>query len=147
MDALFDTGPLHNFQHTTVDRLMMHFWEAQSLAQAIYNRDHSNDQTGATQESIPEWVQIFSRLQSLQNDAPSRPANSSRTRVVQNSIVASLACCQAPLGYQGDGPVELRNKTSWNIGNPSIQVIGEVSQETWPANISNVKGVGNIEQR
>ena len=83
----------------------------------LYDRQHSNDQSGAAHEDVPLWArQFFCFFESLQN-MPSISAQAAETRIERRSVVSGLMGRQAPLGsHQGQRPVQLRTELSRNVG-------------------------------
>ena len=55
-------GPLSNYKAPALRRFTGFFMEAKKLARNIYDRDHSNDVTGAGHESVPDWTRLFFRF-------------------------------------------------------------------------------------
>ncbi len=54
---LFETdGPLSGFTRVSEQVLRRHLFSAQQAARTYYRQDHSNDQSGARHEDIPEWA-------------------------------------------------------------------------------------------
>ena len=110
---------------------MHHLHEVQTLAQTLYDHDHSNDQGGSNHEDVPEWAHWFFRLfEAIQNQETSNE----RAAIVRNdrsSVVSSLVGCQALLRYRGGGPAEHGSETSTNNCGASTQVhvVGNVSTE------------------
>lgn len=96
----------------------------------MYNRDHSNHQSGSGQEDIPYWARLFFRV--FDGMQAQETANQRNARIHERSVVvASIVGRQAPLGSTADnGPVQLRNEISSNIGSEVAQrFIGNVSTE------------------
>jgi hypothetical protein len=80
-DTLFASdGPLSPFIPIQSGLLMRHFGTAERLAQSIWNRNHSNEQSGAGQETIAAWVQQFARLFEAQSNNPSAAAQADAIR-------------------------------------------------------------------
>jgi hypothetical protein len=140
IDALFRVdGPLGSFHPLSLSVLMRHFSRAQNFARTFFDRDHSNEQSGAGQEEIPEWVRQFFRVFEAQQNQPTRNMQDAAVRDERRSVVASLAGRQAPLGFRGSSngrPASLRTETSRNNDVPSStrllrrQVVGNVDAET-----------------
>ena len=65
----------------------------------------------------------------------------------RRQVVTSLTGRQAPLGYRGDGPAELRTETSSNEGAVGLQarIVGNVSVEE--IHVGNEEGVNDTENR
>ena len=79
LDVIFsDDGPLRSYLKLSVPIMMQHIRAAQDLAKASFSRNHSNDTTGAAQETIPEWVRLFRQLEREQDAAPSVSATTAR---------------------------------------------------------------------
>ena len=132
INAFFaDGGPLGEFQPVSADVLLRHMRNAQNTAQTMYHRDHSNEQTGASQEDVPEWVRQFFRLFEDMQNHETRTAQAARVRNERRNVASSLTGRQAPLGYCGDAPAELCTETSGNIGAPALQsqVVVNVNEE------------------
>ena len=147
LDRFFrpNEGPLSYFAPASYQVVQRHVSHAQALAKVYYTRDHSNDQSGANQEDVPEWAQAFYRL-----FEDSQITNSEATRNERRQVVTSLTGRQAPLGYRGDGPAELRTETSRNEGAVGLQarIVGNVSVEEIPvSNVGNEEGVNDTENR
>ena len=127
-------GPLGSFHPVSVSVLMRHFSRAQNLARTFFDRDHSNEQSGASHEEIPEWVQQFFRVFEAQQNQLTRSAQDAAVREERRSVVASLVGRQAPLGFHRSnvGPIQLRTETSRNNDIPVLrrQVVGNVDAET-----------------
>ncbi len=63
IDALFrEDGPLGSDVPVCANILVCHVGQAQVLAQSFYDRDHSNKQSGAAHEDVPEWARHFSNF-------------------------------------------------------------------------------------
>ena len=135
IDAFFRVdGPLGAFQPISISVLMRHFSSAQSFAREIFDRDHSNKQSGASQEDIPQWVRHFFRVFEAQQNQVSRNAQDAAVREERRSVIASLVGQQAPLGVGGSNgcPAQLRTETSRNNDVPPLrrQIVGNVDAET-----------------
>ncbi len=60
IDALFcKDGPLDSYVPFSANVLVRHVGRAQVLARSFYDRDHSNEQSGAAHEDVPEWSRHF----------------------------------------------------------------------------------------
>lgn len=124
-------GPLGGFRPVSPEVLQRHIRRAEVLARTIYDRDHSNG-AGEDHEDTPEWVQAFFCLFEALNNQETPNQRAANVRNERNSVAASIVGRQAPLGVGGgDGPVQLRNETSRNNGNPEMrrQVVGRVTVE------------------
>ena len=131
IDALFRAdGPLGSFVSVSTQVLMRHLKEAETAAKVFYRRHHSNDQSGASQEDIPEWAEKFFPLFNEAESQSSNNAQAAAARSEQRSVVASLVGRQAPLGVR-NGPTQLRTETTRNRGSRVMrqQVIGSVDAE------------------
>jgi len=133
IDVLFDAGgPLENYQPISAKVLIRHFRIAQTLARSHYDRDHSNDPTGAEQENIPRWAREFFRFFEATRNASNPTAQAARAREEHNSVAASIVGRQAPLGARAGGaPVQLLRETARGRGPSSLrqQVVGQVNAE------------------
>ncbi len=90
---------------------------ASNQAKELYDRHHSNDQSGAAPEDVPPWAQQFFCLFEAQQNMPSASAQASESRSKRHSVVSVLTGRQAFLGnHQGQRPVQLCTETSRNIG-------------------------------
>ena len=91
---------------------MRRFAAATRAAKTHWNRDHSNDPTGARGEDIPRWASVLFPLFEAEDAVDSHRRNNC-------SVVNSLTGAQAPLGAcPPDGSVaELRTETTRNAGN------------------------------
>ena len=131
-DALFrEDGPLGRYVPVSARVLMRHVGRAQILARSLYDRDHSNEPSGAGQEDVPEWARrFFEVFQAQENQIPAN-AQAAAARSERRSIVASLVGAQAPLGFQGGARAQLRTETSRNNDAPRMrqQVVGVVNSE------------------
>ena len=130
-----DDGPLQRFLPIGIDTFSRHLNAAQKLARTIFDRDHSNDQSGARGETIPEWARQFFVLFQEQNNQQSRNSRTVGARNERRAVSRSIVGAQAPLGYNDyTNPAELRTETSTNEGTPSMrrQVVGEVNVEREP---------------
>lgn len=132
IDAIFaDDGPLRAYLRINARTLMRHFSEAQQLARSIYTQDHSNEPTGRGHEDIPQWTALFFRLfEAMQNQETSN-SRAAAAREENRPIVRGIIGAQAPLGEEGDGPVQLRTETSPNVGQRGMRQreIGNVNAE------------------
>lgn len=130
-EALFrEDGPLGRYVAVSARVLMRHVGRAQLLARSIYDRDHSNEQSGAGQEDVPEWARrFFEVFQAQENQIPAN-VQAAVARNERRSVAASLVGAQAPLGFQG-GRAQLRTETSRNNDAPRMrqQVVGQVNSE------------------
>ena len=60
LNAFFQyDGPLGSCIPVTSSVFQQHLSHAQTLAQSMYNRDHSNDQSGSGEEDIPYWAKVI----------------------------------------------------------------------------------------
>ena len=118
VDAFFQAdGPLGVFNRVSPLVLLRHFSAAQNQARALFDRRHSNDQSGAQHEDIPPWAQQFFRLFESQQNLPSASAQAAEIRNERRSVATTLMGRQAPLGnHHGQGPVQLRTETARNAG-------------------------------
>ena len=135
-DAFFQAdGPLGMFNQVSPLVLLRHFSTASNQARALFDRSHSNDQSGTAHEDIPPWAQLFFRLfESLQNmPSASAAAQAAEIRSERRSVVSSLMGRQAPLGISGAQarPVQLRTETSRNAGTGRMRqmFVGDVNME------------------
>ena len=104
-----------------------HFKDAETLARSHYDRDHSNDATGASHESVPLWTRLFFRYFDAQTSQRSTNSQTLASRSRMTSVVRSIVGAQAPLGHDGNSTASLRNETSTNhASNFRQQVIGGV---------------------
>jgi hypothetical protein len=121
IDAIFRAdGPLGRFTPLTHQVLLRHFNAAEAAAKEMDNHHHSNDPTGSNQEDVPDWASHFFRLFEA---VKSQTLTNNRTvaaRAQRAQIGASLVGRQAPLGYEGMGPANLRSETSSNKGVPEL---------------------------
>ena len=63
VDAFFQAdGPLGMFNRVSPLVLFQHFLAASNQARALFDRRHSNNQSGAEHEDIPPWAQQFFRF-------------------------------------------------------------------------------------
>ena len=124
-------GPLCAFRPLTVQGLRRHIGKAEVLAKKIYSQDHSEDTTGAEQEDQPKWTDIFFDLFHATSTSERPSQRTARLRRGLRVMARSLTGAQAPLGYSGPGPAELRHETSPNIGPAAMRSrnIGEVVVE------------------
>jgi hypothetical protein len=91
VDAIFQLdGPLGRFNRVSHLVLAWHFSMASSQAKDIYDRLHSNDQTGAAHEDVPPWAQQFFRLFEAQQNLSSASAQAVETRNERRSVVTGL---------------------------------------------------------
>jgi hypothetical protein len=120
---------------------MWHLREAESVAKAHYQTQHSNDRSGASQEVIPQWVAEFFDLFSMTASEANNSAQTAAARNEHQGVAGSLASRQAPLGVC-NGPAELRTKTARNSGAPVMrqQVIGNVDVENVYEGLGKVDG-------
>jgi hypothetical protein len=59
-EILFSSdGPLGNFLPVSSAVLQRHVGTAQAVARSIWERIHSNDDTGTMHEDVPEWAGMF----------------------------------------------------------------------------------------
>jgi hypothetical protein len=118
IDAIFQSNaPLRMFNQISPLVLARHFSKALNQAKELYDRHHSNDQSGAAHEDVPPWAQQFFCLFEAQQNMPSASAQTSESRSKRRSVVSGLTRRQAPLGnHQGQRPVQLCTETSRNIG-------------------------------
>ena len=126
-------GPLSGFNEIRHLQVMRHFRKAQTFAKNIFdNNGHSNDNTGAQQESIPNWVRSFFSLFEFEQNQTSQNTNTVRTREERRTVATSLVGRQATLGQQSNEPAELRNETSANEGDPEMRqrTVGFVDRDT-----------------
>ncbi len=90
--ALFSLGgPLERFKSVIPNVLMQHLREAESVAKAHYQTQHSNDRLGASQKVIPQWAVEFFDLFSA---ASSEANNSAQVAAALNEhwgVAGSLA--------------------------------------------------------
>jgi hypothetical protein len=133
IDALFhEDGPLGSYVPVSANVLVCHVGQAQVLARSFYDRDHSNEQSGAAHKDVPEWARHFFQLFQAMGNQITNNAVAAATRNEQRSVVASLVGWQAPLGFQGNtSHAQMRNETSRNNNLPRMheQIIGEVNSE------------------
>ncbi len=105
--ALFSPGgPLRRFSSVTPNVLMRHLREAESVANACYQTQHSNDRLGASQEVIPQWAVEFFDLFSTAASEVNNSAQAAAARNEHRGVAGSLAGRQVPLGVW-NGPAEL----------------------------------------
>ncbi len=112
--------------------LLHHFALASNQAREVYNRQHSNDQTGAAHKDVTPWIQSFFHLFEAQQNVPSASAQAAEARNERRSVVSGLTGRQAPLGnYHGHGPAQLCSETSMNSGARRMRQMyaGEVETE------------------
>ena len=132
IDSFFESnGPLSGFQPISDAILRRHLAAAQALSRSTYDRDHSNDRTGAAGEDIPQWISLFYQL------FESRTSNNARSvaaRAENRQVVSTITGRQAPLGHSGAGVAQLRTETSQNAGTTAerCRVIGDVAAEEVP---------------
>lgn len=106
------------------------------MAVTILNRDHSNEQSGAGEESIPEWARQFTVLLEEQQNQQARNNRTLQARAERTGVTRSLIGAQAPLDDGGphdtSRPAQLRTETSRNNGDQAMrqQVIGNVEVES-----------------
>ena len=125
-------GPLSRFQPITHSVLMRHIRGAQDLARTYFNRDHSNDTTGAEGESVPQWARLFFVLFEVQQNQEARTNQQAAVREQRAGDVRSLVGAQAPLGrHNNNQAAQLRNETSRNAGTAAQrrQIIGDITVE------------------
>ena len=121
-------GPLSTYKCPAQRRFASFLKEAEDLAKSHYYQDHSNEETGAGNENVPNWTRLFFRLFEAQQNQRTSNNRTLAARSRMTSIVRSVVGAQAPLGYDGNQPASLRNETSANnASNYRQQVIGEVS--------------------
>ena len=143
-NALFAAdGPLSAYHPLTISVMQRHLRNAQQAARIVYERDHSNDQSGAAQEVVPSWARTFFTLFVAQQNVETRNAQAARARDERRTTVASITGRQAPLGHDGTGRAELRTETSPNEGIPAMrqQVVGNVNMERLNASDNNEEEV------
>jgi hypothetical protein len=132
IDALFAAGgPLEGYNSIGWKQLCIHLRNAMACAKLVYDRDHSNDQSGAQGESIPSWMFWFHKVLEYEEGLETNAALMERNRSHNRSINSSIAGRQARLGYRGDSPEEERTETTRNVRSTGLrqQVIGDVSSE------------------
>ena len=132
IDMFFSAdGPFQSFRPIGVERFRRNLKACEELARRMYHQDHSNDTTGAAQEDVPAWAQVFHRFFDEVSATETRHQRAACSRAVMQVNVRSLAGAQAPLGYDGRGPAELRTETTRNEGDPSERVrsVGNVEVE------------------
>jgi len=124
-------GPCYKFKRVRPAILLKHFSRARTFAKGYYRRDHSNEQSGAGHEDIPQWVRHFFPLLDAEQYQATRNARTAAARDESRTVVRSLVGAQAHLGYQGDHPAELRTETSRNDGAPEMRqrTVGDVTAE------------------
>ena len=71
------------------NRFQRHFAAAERLARTVYMRDHSNDQTGAEHEDVPQWARSFFTL----FDGPQRRNQAAQERDQRRQTATSLVGC------------------------------------------------------
>ena len=101
-------------------------------ARELYDRHHSNDQSGDEHEDAPPWAEHFFRLFEAQQNVPSASAQLAETRNERRMVVSGLTGRQAPLGSNhGRAPAQLRSETSRNVGTGRMRqmVVGDVDVE------------------
>ena len=123
-------GPFSAFHPISAPILRRYLTGAQTLARTFYDRDHSNDPTGAAGEDIPQWARLFFRLFENMSNNPRSVAARAEIR----QIVSTIAGRQAPLGHSGAGVAQLRTETSQNVGTAAERrrVVGDVAAEEVP---------------
>ena len=132
-NALFrEDGPLGRYVTVSAGVLVRHVGRAQVLARSFYDRDHSNEQSGAAHEDVPEWARLFFQLFQAQENQVTTNALAAASRDERRSVVASLVGRQAPLGFRGNGHAQLRTETARNNDVPRMrqQIIGDVNSES-----------------
>ena len=152
-----DDGPLGGFRVFSVDVLRKHLSKAEALDKKIYVRGHSNDTTGADQEFQPAWTNVFFDLFHASANTETRGQRNSRQRRNLHTVSQTLIGAQAPLGYVGPGPAELREETSQNdgaqemrsrhIGNFVVERVEVVGGDDPEEVGEDVPGVGDLVQR
>ena len=91
VDAFFQAdGPLGMFSQVSPLVLLRHFSAASNQARALFDRRHSNDQSGVEHEDIPPWAQQFFRFFESQQSLPSASAQAAEIRSERRSVVSSL---------------------------------------------------------
>lgn len=122
-------GPCQAYDSVIPGTLIRHLSGAQRLAKSIYTRHHSNDQTGAGQEDVPEWARLFFWLFQVVENQETRNSQAAAACLERRTVSRSITGAQAPLGHRGNGPAQLRTETSRNDGEPMMrqQVIGNVN--------------------
>jgi hypothetical protein len=131
--ALFcKDGPLGSYVPVSANVLVCHVGQAQVLARSFYDRDHSNEQSGAAHKDVPKWARCFFQLFQATGNQITNNAVAAATRNERQFVVASLVGGQAPLGFWGNAShAQMRNETSRNNNLPQMrqQIIGEVNSE------------------
>ena len=123
IDMFFSAdGPFQSFRPIGVKCFRRNLKACEELARRMYHQDHSDDTTGAAQEDVPAWAQVFHRFFYEVSATETRHQRAARSRAVMQVNARSLAGAQAPLGYDGRGPAELRTETTRNEGDPSERV-------------------------
>jgi hypothetical protein len=120
IEAIFQTGgPLGMFKVVTAPVLARHFGNAQSHAKEFFDRYHSADQSGASHEDVPPWVQHFFRMFETLQNITSASSQAAATRNERRSVVAGVMGRQATLGsHPGNRTVPIRTETARNAGTP-----------------------------
>ena len=54
-----NNGPCRQFRLITAERVRRRLKEVENIAKQMHSRHHSNDQTGAEQEDVPRWAQMW----------------------------------------------------------------------------------------
>ncbi len=112
--------------------LAQYFSAALNQAKELYNRHHSNDQSGATHKDVLPWAQQFFSLFEAQQNMPSASAQASESRSKRHSVVSGLMGQQAPLSnHQGQHPAQLCTKMLRNFGTGRLRQMhmGDVNVE------------------
>ena len=133
IQAIFQAdGPLGMYNRISSLVLAWHFSAASNQARELYDRHHSNDQSGAEHEDVPPWAEHFFCLFEAQQNVPSASAQLAETRNERRMVVSGLTGRQAPLGSNhGRAPAQLRSETSRNVGTGRMRqmVVGDVDVE------------------
>jgi len=86
----------------------------EAFARAHFDCLHSNDLSGAETEHPPRWAQAWFPYFEGKENATNVAARTEAARLNNRQISWNLMGASTPLGYAGDGPADLRTKTTVN---------------------------------
>ncbi len=91
VDAIFQAdGPLGMFNQASLLVLLQQFSAASNQARVLYDRSHSNDQSGAAHKDVPPWALQFFCLFESQQKLPSASPQAAEIRSERHSVVSGL---------------------------------------------------------
>ena len=143
-------GPLGGIKPQSPETLMRAVSRTEAPSKVIFDRQHSNDLTGAEMEDIPRWAKAWFPYFVAKENATNVVARTEAARLNNRRISRSLLGASAPLGHSAAGPAELRTETASNNVPPGTRSasVGGVTHfpETIPVD-KPVEGRDDVQHR